>query len=53
MAYRVVLCLPAKPIKPGAAWSIFALKQKFAWDVGAQQIKRTAQQQTQGDQKIG
>jgi hypothetical protein len=38
--------LQAKHIKPGAAWSIFALKQKFAWDVDAQQIKRTTQQQT-------
>jgi hypothetical protein len=46
MAYLVVLCLQAKHIKPGTAWSIFALKQKFAWDVGAQQIKRTTQQET-------
>jgi hypothetical protein len=46
MAYRVVLCLQAKHIKPETAWSIFALKQKFAWDVGAQQIKRTTQQET-------
>jgi hypothetical protein len=46
MAYLVVLCLQAKHIKPGTAWSVFALKQKFAWDVGAQQIKRTTQQET-------
>lgn len=46
MTYLVVLCLQAKHIKPGAAWSIFALKQKFAWDTGAQQIKRTTQQET-------
>jgi hypothetical protein len=46
LAYRVVLGLQAKPIKPGAAWSLFALKQKFAWDVGAQPIKRTTQQET-------
>ncbi len=46
MAYLVVLCLQAEHIKPGDAWSIFALKQKFAWDVGAQQIKRTTQQET-------
>jgi hypothetical protein len=38
--------LQAKHIKPGAAWSIFALKQIFAWDVGAKQIKRTTQQET-------
>jgi hypothetical protein len=46
MAYLVLLCLQTKHIKPRAAWSIFALKQKFAWDVGAQQIKRTTQQET-------
>jgi hypothetical protein len=46
MAYLVMLCLQAKHIKLGTAWSIFALKQKFAWDVGAQQIKRTTQQET-------
>jgi hypothetical protein len=46
MAYLVLLCLQAKHIKSGTAWSIFALKQKFAWDIGAQQIKRTTQQQT-------
>ena len=46
MAYLALLCLQAKHIKPGTAWSIFALKQKFAWDVGAQQIKRTTQQET-------
>jgi hypothetical protein len=46
MAYLVGLCLQAKHIKLGAAWSIFTLKQKFAWDTGAQQIKRTTQQET-------
>jgi Transposase DDE domain len=46
MAYLVLLRLQAKHIKPGAAWSIFALKQRFAWEVGAQQIKRTTQQET-------
>ena len=45
-AYLALLCLQAKHIKPEAAWSIFVLKQKFAWDVGAQQIKRTTQQET-------
>ena len=46
MAYLVLLCLQTKHIKPRAAWSIFALKQKFAWEVGAQQIKRTTLQET-------
>jgi hypothetical protein len=46
MAYLVSLCLQAKHVKPDAAWSIFVLKQRFAWDVGAQQIKRTTQQET-------
>jgi Transposase DDE domain len=43
LAYLVVLRLQAKHVKPEASWSVFALKQKFAWEVGAQQIKRTAQ----------
>jgi hypothetical protein len=46
MTYLVVLCLQTKHIKPGTAWSIFALKQKFAWNTSAQQIKRTTQQET-------
>jgi Transposase DDE domain len=46
MAYLVLLCLQAKQVKPGTSWSVFALKQKFAWEVGAQQIKRTTQQET-------
>ena len=46
MAYLVLLRLQAKHVKPDAAWSIFVLKQRFAWDVGAQQIKRTTQQET-------
>ena len=46
MAYLVLLRLQATHIKPGTAWSIFALKQRFAWEIGAQQIKRTTQQQT-------
>jgi hypothetical protein len=36
MAYLVLLHLQAKQVKPGTSWSIFALKQKFAWEVGAQ-----------------
>jgi hypothetical protein len=46
MAYLVLLRLQAKHVEPDAAWSIFVLKQRFAWDVGAQQIKRTTQQET-------
>jgi hypothetical protein len=46
MAYWVVRRLQAKHGKPDAAWSIFVLKQRFAWDVGAQQIRRTTQQET-------
>ena len=40
MAYLVLLRLQAKHVEPDTAWSIFVLKQRFAWDVGAQQIKR-------------
>jgi hypothetical protein len=36
MAYLVLLRLQATHIKPGTAWSIFALKQRFAWEIGAQ-----------------
>jgi hypothetical protein len=46
MAYLVLLRLQAKHIKLGAAWSIFAFKQRFTWEIGAQQIKRTTQQKT-------
>jgi hypothetical protein len=46
IAYLVLLRLQAKHIRPEAAWSVFALKQKFAWEVGAQQIKRTTQRET-------
>jgi len=46
MAYLVLLRLQAKHVEPDAAWNIFVLKQRFAWDVGTQQIKRTTQQET-------
>jgi DDE family transposase len=45
MAYLVLLRFQAKPIKSGTSWSTFTFKQKFAWDIGARQIKRTAPQQ--------
>jgi hypothetical protein len=43
---RVLLHLQAKQVKPGTSWIVVALKQKLAWEVGAQQIKRTTQQET-------
>lgn len=46
MAYLVLLRLQAKQVKPGASWSAFTLKQNFAWEVGAQQIKRITRQKT-------
>jgi hypothetical protein len=45
MAYLLLLRLQAKQIKPGSSWSAFTLKQQFAWEVGAQQLKRTARQE--------
>jgi Transposase DDE domain len=45
MAYLLLLRLRAKQIKPGSSWSAFTLKQQFAWEVGAQQLKRTARQE--------
>lgn len=45
MAYLLLLRLRAKQIKPGSSWSAFTLKQQFAWEVGTQQLKRTARQE--------
>jgi hypothetical protein len=45
MAYLLLLRLRAKQIKPGSSWSAFTLKQQFAWEVGAQQLKRAARQE--------
>jgi hypothetical protein len=42
LAYLRLLRLRAKQIKPGSSWSAFTLTQQFAWEVGAQQLKRTA-----------
>jgi Transposase DDE domain len=44
MAYLLLLRLRAKQIKPGTSWSAFTLKQQFAWEVGARQLKRVARQ---------
>jgi hypothetical protein len=45
MAYLLLLRLRAKQIKPGTSWSAFTLKQQFAWEVGARQLKRVARQE--------
>jgi hypothetical protein len=45
MAYLLLLRLRAKQINPGSSWSAFTLKQQFAWEVGTQQLKRTARQE--------
>jgi len=45
MAYLLLLRLRAKQIKPGSSWSAFTLKQQFAWEVGARQLKRAARQE--------
>jgi hypothetical protein len=45
MAYLLLLRLRAQQIKPGRSWSAFTLKQQFAWEVGAHQLKRTARQE--------
>jgi hypothetical protein len=44
-AYLLLLRLRAKQIKPGTSWSAFTLKQQFAWEVGARQLKRVARQE--------
>jgi hypothetical protein len=38
--------LQAQQVKLETLWSTFAIKQNFAWEAGAQQIKRTTQQET-------
>lgn len=52
MAYLLLLCLRAKQIKPGSSWSAFTLKQQFAWEVGARQFKRAAQQEVRKEVKL-
>jgi hypothetical protein len=44
--FTVAKCLTHIGTEGGTSWSAFALKQKFAWEVSAQQIKRTTQQET-------
>jgi hypothetical protein len=52
MAYLLLLRLRAKQIKPGHSWSAFTLKQQFAWEVGARQLKRVAQQEVRKEVKL-
>jgi hypothetical protein len=52
MAYLLLLRLRAKQIKPGSSWSAFTLKQQFAWEVGARQLKRVAQQEVRKEVKL-
>lgn len=52
MAYLLLLRLCAKQIKPGSSWSAFTLKQQFAWEVGARQLKRVAQQEVRKEVKL-
>jgi hypothetical protein len=52
MAYLLLLRLRAKQIKPGTSWSAFTLKQQFAWDVGARQLKRLARQAARKEARL-
>lgn len=45
MAYLLLLRLRAHQIQAGKSWSAFTLKQQFAWEVGARQLKRTVRQE--------
>lgn len=44
MAYLMLLRLRAGDIQPGRAWSAFALKRAFTWDVMQEQMDRSAHQ---------
>jgi hypothetical protein len=52
MAYLLLLRLRAKHIKPGTSWSAFTLKQQFAWEMGARQLKRVARQEVRKEVKL-
>jgi hypothetical protein len=52
MAYLLLLRLRAKQIKPGRSWSAFTLKQQFAWEVGARQLKRMARQEARREVRL-
>jgi hypothetical protein len=52
MAYLVLLRVRAGDIRSGQPWSAFALKHHFAWEVSAQQLKHSAQQQARREMKL-
>jgi hypothetical protein len=52
MAYLLLLRLRAKQIKPGSAWSAFTLKQRFAWEIGARQLRREARREAHKEVKL-
>jgi hypothetical protein len=52
MAYLWLLRLRAKQVKPGTSWSAFTLKQQFAWEVGAQQLKRVVRQEARQEVQL-
>jgi hypothetical protein len=52
MAYLLVLRLRAKQIKPRTSWSAFTLKQGLAWDWGARQVQRAAQQKVRREVRV-
>lgn len=52
MAYLLLLRLRAKQIRPGRSWSAFTLKQSFAWEVGARQLKRAARQEARKEVQL-
>jgi hypothetical protein len=51
-AYLLLLRLRANDIRPSQAWSAFALKQRFAWEVGARQLKRVARQEARKEIRL-
>jgi hypothetical protein len=51
-AYWLLVRLRAKQIKPGSAWSAFTLKQRFAWEIGARQLKREARREAYKEVKL-
>ena len=52
MAYLLLLRLRTEQVRPGTSWSTFALKQSFAWEIGAQQLKRVARQEALREVKL-
>jgi hypothetical protein len=52
MAYLVLLRVRAHDIRPGRAWSAFALKYHFTWAASAQHLRRCAQQAARREVKL-